>query len=54
MRPANERRRYDVTSALIGWAHSQNDASCCVLAMQYFHVVSDVVDSHVEIKHLTD
>ena len=25
MRPANERRRYIVTSALIGWAHTQND-----------------------------
>ena len=24
MRPANERRRYNVTSSLIGWAHSQN------------------------------
>ena len=32
MRPANERRRYNVTSSLIGWAHTQNDllesASC--------------------------
>ena len=26
MRPANERRRYKVTSSLIGWAHAQNDA----------------------------
>ena len=25
MRPANERRRYIVTSSLIGWAHPQND-----------------------------
>ena len=25
MRPANERRRYKVTSPLIGWAHMQND-----------------------------
>ena len=25
MRPANERRRYIVTSPLIGWAHSQNN-----------------------------
>ena len=25
MRPANERRRYNVTSSLIGWAHPQND-----------------------------
>ena len=25
MRPANERRRYKVTSSLIGWAHTRND-----------------------------
>ena len=25
MRPANERRRYNVTSSLIGSAHSRND-----------------------------
>ena len=25
MRSANERRRYDVTSSLIAWAHTQND-----------------------------
>ena len=25
MRPANERRRYSVTSSPIGWAHAQND-----------------------------
>ena len=25
MRPANERRRYSVTSSLIGWAHTQDD-----------------------------
>ena len=25
MRPANERRRYILTSSLIGWAHTQND-----------------------------
>ena len=25
MRPANERRRYNVTSRLIGWVHVQND-----------------------------
>ena len=26
MLPADERRRYIVTSSLIGWAHTQNDA----------------------------
>ena len=25
LRPANERRRYNVTSSLIGWAHARND-----------------------------
>ena len=25
MRPANERRRYTVTSSLVGWAHTQKD-----------------------------
>ena len=25
MQPANERRRYNVTSSLIGWVHTQND-----------------------------
>ena len=25
MRPANERRCYNVTSSLIGWAHTQNE-----------------------------
>ena len=25
MRPANERRRYNVTTSLIGWAHTQTD-----------------------------
>ena len=25
MRPANERRHHNVTSSLIGWAHTQND-----------------------------
>ena len=33
MHPANERRRYNVTSSLIGWAHSCNDTwfHVCVL-----------------------
>ena len=29
MRPANEKRRYVVTSSLIDWAHTQNDPCCC-------------------------
>ena len=30
MRPANERRRYIVTSSLISWAHTQNGP--CIIA----------------------
>ena len=30
MRPANERRRYNVTSSPIGWAHAQNDRCICL------------------------
>ena len=30
MRPANERRRYNVTSPLTGWAHTQNDPCICI------------------------
>ena len=26
MHPANERRRYDVTSSLVGWIQAQNEA----------------------------
>ena len=34
MRPANERRRYIVTSALIGWAHLQNNP-CIMVGFHY-------------------
>ena len=30
MRPANERRRYNVTLSLIGWVYKQNDPCCCI------------------------
>ena len=30
MRPANERRRYNVTSSFIRWVHSQNDHWCII------------------------
>ena len=39
MRPANERRRYIVTSSLIGWAHTQNDPCKCqnaIMIIQYW------------------
>ena len=32
MCPANERRRYIVTSSLIGWAHHQNDPWIFIIA----------------------
>ena len=31
MRTANERRRYDVTSSPIGWAHTQHDPWCVLI-----------------------
>ena len=31
MGSANERRRYNVTSSLIGWAHTQNHSSCIIV-----------------------
>ena len=40
MHPANGRRRYNVTSSLIGWAHTQNDPYCNVhrgLLCDHFH-----------------
>ena len=35
MHPPNERRRYIVTSFVIGWAHTQNDSWECVKAPHY-------------------
>ena len=46
MRPANERRRYIVTSSLIGWAHTQNIPDtihmCCIcnLAADITHIIA--------------
>ena len=34
MQPTNERRRYNVTSSLIGWAHIQNDPCLSRLSFQ--------------------
>ena len=39
MRQANERRRYIVTSPLIGWAHTQSDP--CVMTEAEHHATSD-------------
>ena len=41
MRHASERRRYKVTSSLIGWAHTQNDP--CSLGWTFFTRYSNVV-----------
>ena len=35
MRLANERRRYNVTSSLIGWAHTQNDPRSSVVGLPW-------------------
>ena len=37
MRPANERRRYIVTSSIIGWVHTQNDP-CSRCGRSLLHV----------------
>ena len=36
MHPANERRRYDVTSSLIGWVHTQNDPCGLEVKLDWF------------------
>ena len=37
MRPANERRRYNVTSSLIGWTYRQNDPYNTVIYLSNTH-----------------
>ena len=39
MRPANEKRRYDATSSLIGWVHMQNDP--CTYYNGIIHAIMD-------------
>ena len=41
MRPANERRRYIVTSPLIGWAHTQYDPWGCTQMVLFKHGIYD-------------
>ena len=41
MRPTNEIRRYNVTSSLIGWEHSQNDPSDQLLDVMVSHYFLD-------------
>ena len=65
MHPGNERRRYNVTSSLIGWAHAQNETCCyrvkvnvssqmCGLkrANQRVFLYDKWLDAHVSIYYL--
>ena len=40
MHPANGRRRYNVASSLIGWAHTPNDHCIYVSQVRLFHISS--------------
>ena len=42
MGPANEKRRYNVTSSLIGSAHTQNDP-CCQLCTPVIPAATDAL-----------
>ena len=44
MCPTNERRRYNVTSPLIGWAHTQNDLCIYKLFVYWLHFRMNVID----------
>ena len=41
MRPANERRRYIVTSSLIGWVHTQIDPCCSRMLHRWGNVAPE-------------
>ena len=55
MRPANERRRYIVTSSssLIGWAHPQNDPWLGVIMSLVYHNVINIT-AMAKAKHKLD
>ena len=48
MRPANGGRRYNVTSSLIGWMHSQNDL-CMTLRWPFLRYVISIVCKFVSV-----
>ena len=48
MHPANGRRRYNVTSSLIGWAHTQNDPCCGIIKMLYRQYIDMEIPMAVE------
>ena len=54
MRPANERRRYTITSSVIGWAHTQNDP--CIFDIRIADLLSTLrplrsIDKMDYVKH---
>ena len=52
MRPANERRHYNVTSSLIGWAHTQNDL-CLRVPIYMFESLGLLIHSVGNTSHKT-
>ena len=46
MHPANERRRYIVTTSLIGWAHTQNDPWPILIMFCWLKMINITVASH--------
>ena len=45
IRSTNERRRYIVTSRLIGWVHTQNDPCVCILILCKWRVSNNVFNA---------
>ena len=52
MHPANRRRRYNVRSSLIGWAHTQNDPCLCRGIGSFPFDVTTPEQSHTSAKYL--
>ena len=51
MRPANKRRRYNVTSSLIGWGHTQNDP--CIIPTHSTQWSVNTHSWHLDLTHLS-
>ena len=49
MRPANERRRYNVTSPLSSWAYSQNEPWLCYMQYRAWHIPLPVHPEQVKL-----
>ena len=54
MRPANERRRYNVTSSLIGWAHTQNDLWAANASADAISTKANVLASNRRVESTTE